>query len=104
MEILIRCGESAFESSLSQLKYCLTLTFKWKFLFMESFLASLPANWEEFLKCLADDHEIDGAKVIGGLCDWAFSGFEYKAQFEVWLDKAYPSKGQAKDSVRAEGE
>ncbi len=71
---------------------------------MESFLVSLPANWEEFLKRLADDHDIDVGKVIGGLCDWAFSRPEYKAQFEAWLDKAYPPKGQAEDRASAEGE
>ena len=71
---------------------------------MEGFLVSLPANWEEFLKRLADDHDIDVGKVIGGLCDWAFSRSEYKAQFEAWLDKAYPPKGQAEDIASAKGE
>ena len=40
---------------------------------MGSFSVSLPANWEEFLKRLADDHDIDVSKVISGLCEWAFS-------------------------------
>ncbi len=71
---------------------------------MSSFQVSLPANWEEFLKRLADEHEIDVGKVIGGLCDWAFSSSEYKVQFEVWLDKAYPPKGEAEDKAAAEGE
>jgi hypothetical protein len=66
---------------------------------MGSLLVSLPANWEEFLKGLADDHDIDVGKVIGGLCEWAFSSFEYKVQFEVWLDRAYPPKGQAEEEV-----
>lgn len=71
---------------------------------MGSFSVSLPANWEEFLKGLADDHDIDVGKVISGLCEWAFSSAEYKVQFEVWLDKAYPPKGQAEDRASAEGE
>ena len=71
---------------------------------MSSFPVSLPANWEKFLKRLAEEHEIDVGKVIGGLCDWAFSNSEYKVQFEVWLDKAYPPKGEAEDKASAEGE
>ncbi|MGD0994682.1 MAG: hypothetical protein ABR909_04060 [Candidatus Bathyarchaeia archaeon] len=71
---------------------------------MGSFTVSLPANWEEFLKRLADDHEIDVSKVINGLCEWAFSSSESKIQFEVWLDKAYPPKGEAEDRANAEGE
>lgn len=65
---------------------------------------SLPAKWEEFLKGLADDHDIDVGKVAGGLCDWAFSSVDYKVQFQIWLDKAYPPKGQAEDRARTEGE
>jgi len=71
---------------------------------MGSFTVSLPANWEEFLKRLADDHEIDVSKVINGLCEWAFSSSDSKIQFEVWLDKAYPPKGEAEDEAAAEGE
>jgi hypothetical protein len=71
---------------------------------MGSFSVSLPAKWEEFLKELADEHSIDVGKVISGLCEWAFSRSEYKGQFEVWLDKAYPQKGQAEDRASAEGE
>ena len=71
---------------------------------MDSFLVSLPSNWEEFLKRLAAEHDIDVGKVIAGLCDWAFSRSEYKTQFEAWLDKAYPPKGQAEDRARTEGE
>ena len=71
---------------------------------MGSFSVSLPANWEEFLKGLADDHEIDVSKVISGLCEWAFSVSDSKIQFEVWLDKAYPPKGEAEDRAIAEGE
>lgn len=65
---------------------------------------SLPSNWEEFLKHLADDHEIEVSKVISGLCDWVFSVPDSKRQFEVWLDKAYPPKGEAEDKAAAEGE
>ncbi|MGE5575316.1 MAG: hypothetical protein ACM3UL_04200 [Ignavibacteria bacterium] len=71
---------------------------------MANFSVSLPANWEEFLKRLADDHDVDVGRVIGGLCDWAFSRSEYKAQFEAWLDKAYPPKGQVEDYARLKGE
>ena len=71
---------------------------------MGSFSVSLPANWEEFLKGLADDHEIDVSKVISGLCEWAFSSSDSKTQFEVWFDKAYPPKGEAEDRANEEGE
>jgi hypothetical protein len=71
---------------------------------MGSFSVSLPTNWEEYLKQLADDHEIEVSKVIGGLCEWAFSVSDSKRQFEVWLDKAYPPKGEAEDKAAAEGE
>jgi uncharacterized protein with NAD-binding domain and iron-sulfur cluster len=71
---------------------------------MSSLDISLPAKWEEFLKGLADDHDIDVGKVVGGLCDWAFSSSDYKMQFQIWLDKAYPPKGQAEDRARTEGE
>jgi uncharacterized protein with NAD-binding domain and iron-sulfur cluster len=71
---------------------------------MSSLDISLPAKWEEFLKGLADDHDIDVGKVVGGLCDWAFSSSDYKVQFQIWLDKTYPPKGQAEDRARTEGE
>ena len=71
---------------------------------MGSFSVSLPAIWEEFLKHLAKDHEIDVSKVIRELCEWAFSSSDSKIQFEVWLDKAYPPKGEAEDKAMAEGE
>jgi hypothetical protein len=71
---------------------------------MDIFSVSLQANWEEFLKRLADDHEIDVSKVINELCEWAFSSLDSKIQFEVWLDKAYPPKGEAEDRAKAEGE
>ena len=71
---------------------------------MGSFYVSLPANWEEFVKGLAYDHNIDVSKVVSGLCDWVFSSPEYKRQFEVWLGTVYPPKGQAEDRARAKGE
>ena len=37
---------------------------------------SLPTKWEQFLKHLADDHEIDLNVVVSELCDWAFSDAE----------------------------
>ena len=64
----------------------------------------LPSKWELFLRKLADDHEIDVSKVINALCEWAFSAPEYRVQFEAWLDKAYPPKGEAEDKAEAEGE
>jgi hypothetical protein len=71
---------------------------------MVNCLVSLPPNWEEFLERLSDEHDIEIGEVIGELCKWAFSRPEYKAQFETWLDKAHPPKGQAEDKARAAGE
>lgn len=71
---------------------------------MVNFLVSLPANWEEFLEQLADDHDTDIGIVIGELCNWAFSRSEYKAQFEAWLDKTIPKRGQVEDNARIKGE
>jgi hypothetical protein len=71
---------------------------------MVIFQVSLPSKWEEILKRLADDHDIDASKVIAGLFEWAISNSENKTQFEVWLDKAYPPKGQAEDKASVEGE
>jgi hypothetical protein len=65
---------------------------------------SLPAKWEQFLKHLADDHEIDLNTVVSELCEWAFSNPESKEQFKLWLDEAYPRKGKAEDEARAAGE
>jgi hypothetical protein len=71
---------------------------------MAKFTVSLPAKWEQFLKRLADDHEVDLNIVISELCAWAFSNSESKKQFEAWLDEAYPSKGEAEDKASAAGE
>jgi hypothetical protein len=71
---------------------------------MGSISVTLPTNWEEYLKQLADEHEIDVNKVVSGLCEWAFSVSDSKRQFEVWLDKAYPPKGEAEDKASEAGE
>ena len=71
---------------------------------MVGLTVSLPAKCERFLKHLADDHEIDLNTVVSELCAWALSNLESKEQFKVWLDEAYPPKGEAKDEVRAAGD
>ena len=71
---------------------------------MVGLTVSLPAKWEQFLKQLADDHQIDLNIVVSELCEWAFSDPEGKEQFKVWLDEAYPRKGKAEDEARAAGE
>jgi len=67
-------------------------------------MVSLRANWEQFLKNLADEHEVDVNNVVSELCEWAFSDPEGKEQFEVWLDEAYPLRGEAEEETRATGE
>jgi hypothetical protein len=64
-------------------------------------MVSIPERWEQFLKRLADDHQIDLNVVISELCEWAFSNAEGKEQFEDWLDDAYPPKGEAEDKASA---
>ena len=71
---------------------------------MVGLTVSLPAKWEPFLKHLADDHEIDLNTVVSELCEWAFSNLESKEQSKVWLDEAYPQKGEAEEEARAVGE
>jgi hypothetical protein len=71
---------------------------------MGIFQVNLDTKWTKFLKSLAEEHDVNVSKVINGLCDWAFSSADYKVQFEVWLDKVYPPKGQAEDRAKAEGE
>jgi hypothetical protein len=68
------------------------------------FTVSLPAKWEQFLKRLADDHEIDLNTVVSELYEWAFFDPDSKEQFKVWLDEAYPRQGEAGDEARAAGE
>jgi hypothetical protein len=70
---------------------------------MAKYTVSLPLKWEQFLKRLADDHQIDLNSVISELCAWAFSNSESKKQFELWLDDAFPPKGNAEDKARAAG-
>ena len=65
---------------------------------------SLPAKWMQFLKNLADDHEIDLNAVVSQLCEWAFSDPESKKQFRIWLDEAYPAEGHSEEEARAVGE
>jgi hypothetical protein len=65
---------------------------------------AFPPKWEQFLKRLADDHQIDLNTVVNELYEWAFSDPESKEQFKVWLDEAYPRKGEAEDEARAAGE
>ena len=71
---------------------------------MVGFTVSLPAKWEQFLKKLADDHQVDLDRVISELCAWAFSNPEGKKQFEAWLDDAFPPKGEAEDKARSANE
>jgi hypothetical protein len=64
----------------------------------------LPEKWTQFLKHLADDHEIDINVVVSELCEWVFSDSESKEQFEVWLAGTYPQKGEAEEEARSAGE
>jgi hypothetical protein len=65
---------------------------------------SLPAKWESFLRRLASDHGIDVNVVVSELCEWAFSDAESEEQFRVWLDGAFPPRGEAEEEARAAGE
>jgi len=71
---------------------------------MANSFVSLPAKYEQFLKQLADDHQVDLNSVISELCAWAFSNSEGKKQFEAWLDEAFPSKGEAEDKEQNKNE
>jgi hypothetical protein len=44
---------------------------------------SLPVKWEQFLKRLADDHEIDLNAVVSEPCEWALSDPESEEQFKA---------------------
>lgn len=66
--------------------------------------ASLPAKWIQFLKQMADDHEVDLNTIVSELCEWTFSNTESKEQFKDRLDEAYPPKGDAEDEAREAGE
>ena len=52
---------------------------------------------------MANDHQVDLNRVIGELCEWAFSNPEGKKQFKQWLDDAFPPKGEAEDNAQAAG-
>ena len=65
---------------------------------------SIPNEWEQFLKRLADDHQVELNRVITELCAWAFSNPETKKQFEAWLDDAFPPKGEAEDKEKSANE
>ena len=67
---------------------------------MVGLTVSLPTKWEQFLKRLADDHQVDLNSVVSELCAWAFSNSEIKRQFELWLDDAFPTKGESEDKAR----
>jgi hypothetical protein len=58
---------------------------------------------KQFLKNLADDHDIDLNAVVSQLCEWAFSDPESKEQFRIWLNEAYPAEGDAEEEARAVG-
>ncbi len=64
----------------------------------------ISEKWEQFLKQLADDHQVDLNRVINELFAWAFSNLEAKKQFEDWLDDAFPAKGDAEDKERSVNE
>jgi len=67
---------------------------------MVSFIISLSAELEQFLKQVADDHQMDLNKVVNELCKWALSNSEEKEQFETWLDDAFPPKGEVEDKKK----
>jgi hypothetical protein len=71
---------------------------------MTNFVVSRPAKWEQFLKGLTKDHEIDIYYVVSELCEWTFSGSESREQFRLWLDDAFPQRGEVEDEARAAGE
>jgi hypothetical protein len=70
---------------------------------MSKLALSVPPKWEQYLKQLAIDHQVDLNKVFIELCEWAFSNPEGKKQFKLWLDDAFPPKGEAEDKALAAG-
>jgi hypothetical protein len=64
-------------------------------------MVSIPEKWEQFLKRLADDHQVDLNHVINELYTWALSNTEIKKQFELWLDDAFPTKGEIEEKIGA---
>ncbi|MGD0160000.1 MAG: hypothetical protein ABSB89_06845 [Candidatus Bathyarchaeia archaeon] len=65
---------------------------------------SLSEKWTQFLKHLADEHEIDLNVAIDELFEWALSDDEDREQFRDWLDEAYPPPGEAEEQAKATGE
>ena len=61
----------------------------------------LPLKWQKYLQQLADNHQVEINSVISEMCEWAFSNLEGKRQFELWLDNAFPPKGEAEDKARS---
>jgi hypothetical protein len=39
---------------------------------MSRLTISISAKWEQYLKQLANDHQVDLNRVIGELCEWLF--------------------------------
>jgi hypothetical protein len=68
---------------------------------MTKLMIPISEKWEQFLKQLADDHQVDLNNVINELFAWAFSNPETKKQFEAWLDEAFPPKGEAEDKEKS---
>ena len=71
---------------------------------MSRIAISIPARWEQYLKQLANDHQVDLNSVFSELCEWAFSNPEGKKQFKLWLDDAFPPKGEVENNARATGD
>jgi hypothetical protein len=70
---------------------------------MADLKVSVPTRWEQYLKSLGEEHQIDLNAVINELCEWSFSNSEGKKQFEDWLDDAYPLKGKNEDKASDAG-
>jgi hypothetical protein len=70
---------------------------------MSGIAISIPAKWEQYLKKLANDHKVDLNNVLNEFCEWAFSNAEGQKQFELWLDDAFPPKGESEDKAQAAG-
>ena len=70
---------------------------------MSRLAISIPAKWEQYLKQLANEHQVELNSVFSELCEWAFSNSEGKKQFKLWLDDAFPPKGEAEDNAQAAG-
>ena len=65
---------------------------------------SIPEKWEQFVKRLAEKHQVNLDSVISELFSWAFSNPETQKQFEEWLDDAFPPSGEAEDLERSVNE